>query len=102
MPATPAQIAAAVRKVKSLDATNKTLAKRVKALEVANRDHKKRLTALEKWADKIAIWGADQTKWTKEVTGMLRAIDWARLSQEYNGGGSANPPQDPPDWPGGP
>lgn len=48
---------------------------------------------------KIIKWIKLEVKWSEEVTKMLRLIDWDALAQDYPGGGGANPPQTPPDWP---
>jgi hypothetical protein len=48
---------------------------------------------------KIIKWIKLEVKWSEEVTKMLRLIDWDALAQAYPGGGGANPPQTPPDWP---
>lgn len=47
----------------------------------------------------IIKWIKLEVKWSEEVTKMLRLIDWDALAQDYPGGGGANPPQTPPDWP---
>lgn len=47
----------------------------------------------------IIKWIKLEVKWSEEVTKMLRLIDWDALAQAYPGGGGANPPQTPPDWP---
>ena len=48
---------------------------------------------------RIIKWIKLEVKWSEEVTKMLRLIDWDALAQDYPGGGGANPPQTPPDWP---
>ena len=57
------------------------------------------LSDVEADVKKIIKWIKLEVKWSEEVTKMLRLIDWDALAQDYPGGGGANPPQTPPDWP---
>lgn len=83
--ATPLQIAAMKKKIIKLEL-------RVKALET-------RVRTMEKCCKQVEKWIKLEVKWSKEVTGMLQAVDWACLTAQCPGGGGANPPQTPPDWP---
>jgi hypothetical protein len=47
----------------------------------------------------VEAWIKAQVRWSKEVTKMLRLVNWAKLAKAYPGGGGTNPPQTPPDWP---
>ena len=57
------------------------------------------LSDVEGDVKKLIKWVKLEVKWSEEVTKMLRLIDWDALAQAYPGGGGANPPQTPPDWP---
>lgn len=57
------------------------------------------LADVEDDVKQIIKWIKLEVKWSEEVTKMLRLIDWDALAQDYPGGGGANPPQTPPDWP---
>lgn len=62
---------------------------------------KKDLAASQKEIKAIIAWIEAQVSWSKEVTAMLRLINWADLAIDYPGAGGTNPPQTPPDWPMG-
>ena len=68
------------------------LKQRVTKLDAEVRELKRCCKDVEKWIKR-------QVKWNKEVTAMLRKINWAKLAQDYPGVGGTNPPQTPPDWP---
>ena len=57
------------------------------------------LADVEDDVKQIIKWIKLEVKWSEEVTKMLRLIDWDALAQDYPGGGGANPPRTPPDWP---
>lgn len=72
----------------NLAKAKKDLVKTKKALN----DSKKDIADIIKWI-KLEV------KWSKEVTKMLRMVDWSSLVNAFPGGGGANPPETPPDWP---
>jgi predicted nucleic acid-binding Zn-ribbon protein len=89
------------QRVKKLEAKVAKLEKRLKKAETELKAHKTKIKALETWKGKINVWGKQQADWTGEVTAMLRAVNWAAVVSTFPGGGGTNPPQEPPDWPGG-
>lgn len=76
----------------SVDARLKKLEKKVAKLEKDAAKMAKCCKDVEKWIKK-------EIAWSKEVTSMLRQIDWASLAMAFPSGGAANPPQTPPSWP---
>ena len=86
-----AKVEGALKKLKDdlkSKATKANVANSVKAVGDVENDVKK-----------IVKWIKLEVKWSEEVTKMLRLIDWDALAQSFPGGGGANPPQTPPDWP---
>ena len=71
------------------------LAKAKKDLKKAKKD----LGVSQKDIKDLIKWVEAEVKWSKEVTAMLRLINWTDLAIDYPGAGGTNPPQTPPDWP---
>jgi phage shock protein A len=98
-----ASIEARVKRLEKKAAKLETDLKKAKAaLKESKVNHNKlkaRVAALEKEQKDIIKWIKMQVAWSKEVTLMLRMIDWNALAAAYPGGGGTNPPATPPDWP---
>lgn len=67
--------------------------------DLKTKSAKASVAEVEDDVKQIIKWIKLEVKWSEEVTKMLRLIDWDALAQAYPGGGGANPPQTPPDWP---
>jgi hypothetical protein len=85
----------------SIDARAKKLEKQVAALQkqvakqhLAAGNLRQEVTNCEKWIKAEVVW-------SKQVTDMLRGVDWDVLAKAYPYPvhGAGNPPQSPPDWP---
>lgn len=72
---------------------------RITELEKAFAELRNEVAYLKKCCAQVEKWMQLEVAWSKEVTQMMRQVDWARLVTAYPGGGGANPPQTPPNWP---
>jgi DNA-binding transcriptional regulator GbsR (MarR family) len=97
-------------RLRKLEKRAKAVETRIKKLQVLakngktnvgklQKDLKKDLKSVKGEIEDIIMWIKAEAKWSKEVTKMLRLIDWAALANAYPGAGGTNPPQTPPDWP---
>ena len=98
-----ASIEARVKKLEKRVVNHET---RIKKLKAQAAQDKKAFNKLKKEHGKskkqiaqMAKWIKAEVAWSKEVTAMLRLIDWAALAVAFPGVGGTNPPQTPPDWP---
>ena len=73
--------------------------KQIDALKKKVAAQKNEIAALKKRAGQIEKWIKLEVVWTKEVTKMLRQIDWNLLRTKFPGGPGVNPPKTAPDWP---
>ena len=115
MPSEAARIKKLEQKAKATEAQLKKVnanAKKLKSdLAKAKQDLGKAKQDLTKAKNSLAVsqkdikdlikWVEAEVVWSKEVTAMLRMINWTDLAIDYPGAGGTNPPQTPPDWPMG-
>lgn len=80
----------------SMNARVTRLEKKIVRLEQKLKDQK---AAHQSDMKEVVAWIKAEAKWSKEVTKMLRMIDWDALATDYGSGPGSNPPQTPPDWP---
>lgn len=76
-----------------------TEAARIAKLEKKVAKLEKDAAKLLKCCARVEKWIKIEVAWSREVTKMLRQINWAALAAAFPGGGGANPPQTPPSWP---
>ena len=73
--------------------------KQIDALKKKVAAQKEEIAGLKKRAKEIEKWIKLEVVWAKEVTKMLRQIDWTELQTKFPGGPGTNPPKTGPDWP---
>lgn len=87
--------------MRSIDARVKKLETQVAALQKQLAKQKLDTAVLKDDLKNIERWIKADVAWEKEVTDMLREINWKKLANDYPYvvQGAGNPPQSPPDWP---
>jgi predicted RNase H-like nuclease (RuvC/YqgF family) len=86
-------------KVKKLEKKVTSLEKKLAVGAKADKANKAEIAKLKQCCKDVEKWIKGEVKWSKEVTGMLRRVNWNDLEAGFPPGPGDPPPLAPPDWP---